>query len=92
MSANGIVHSGQPISHDTIQMYGSMSPQPAPAYLVTSRLTAFVVVVHSTGSCLLLWASGGHLLKFVGGVDGLKAGMCVFQSLSADIVFEFFCS
>jgi hypothetical protein len=71
---------------------GSTSPHPAPAYLVTFRLTAFVVGVHSTGSCLLLWASGGHLLKFVGGVDGLKASMYVFQSLSADIVFEFFCS
>jgi hypothetical protein len=41
---------------------------------------------------LLLWASGGRLPKFVGGVDGLKASMYVFQSLSADIVFEFFCS
>jgi hypothetical protein len=46
----------------------------------------------STGSCLLLWASSGHLLKFIGGVDGLKASMYVFQSLSADIILEFFCS
>jgi hypothetical protein len=81
-----------PVSRSLMIPYKNGSTSLQPAYLVTSRLTAFVVGVHSTGSCLLLWASGGHLLKFVGGVDGLKASMYVFQSLSADIVFEFFCS
>jgi hypothetical protein len=68
MSANGIVHPGQPISHDTEQKWINESTAGA------GILGNFSTHCFRRGgaqywfmSCLLLWASGGHLLKFVGG-------------------------
>jgi len=62
----------------TLYKNGSMSLLQVLVSVVTSQLTAFTGGVHNIGSCSFQEVNGGHLLKFVDGVDGLMVSTYVF--------------